>query len=79
MGSLDSKKKNNCDCLSVSVIGHCPEKSQGDHHSKQKYFDSQDSEIFSVEEHHEAVNDDDSTDLIHSSSRDSSSLTLESK
>ncbi|KAL8169679.1 UNVERIFIED_CONTAM: Tetratricopeptide repeat protein 17 [Gekko kuhli] len=58
--------------------GHCPEKSQGDSHSKQKYYDLQDSEIFSVEENHEAITEDDSTDLTHSSTRDSSSLTLES-
>nr|XP_056706766.1 tetratricopeptide repeat protein 17 isoform X2 [Euleptes europaea] len=61
-----------------SCSGHCPEKSQGDSHSKQKYFDSQDSEIFSVEENHEAVTEDGSVDLMHGSTRDSSSLTLES-
>ncbi|XP_060117364.1 tetratricopeptide repeat protein 17 isoform X2 [Heteronotia binoei] len=61
-----------------SCNGHCSEKSQGDSHSKEKYFDLQDSEIFSVDENYEAVSEDDSTGLMHSSTRDSSSLTLES-
>ncbi|XP_015266824.1 PREDICTED: tetratricopeptide repeat protein 17 isoform X2 [Gekko japonicus] len=61
-----------------SCSGHCPEKSQGDNHSNQKYFDLEDSEIFSVEENHEVVIEDDSTDHTHSATRDSSSLTLES-
>uniref|UniRef100_A0ACB8G416 Tetratricopeptide repeat protein 17 n=1 Tax=Sphaerodactylus townsendi TaxID=933632 RepID=A0ACB8G416_9SAUR len=61
-----------------SCSGHCPEKSQGDSHSMQKYFDTQDSEMFSAVGNHEAVTDDDSVDLMHSSTRDSSSLTLES-
>ncbi|XP_077178336.1 tetratricopeptide repeat protein 17 [Paroedura picta] len=61
-----------------SCSDHCPEKSQGDSHSKQKYFDLPDSEVFSVEENHEVASGDDSTALLHSSTRDSSSLTLES-
>ncbi|XP_054828239.1 tetratricopeptide repeat protein 17 isoform X2 [Eublepharis macularius] len=61
-----------------SCSGHCPEKSPSERHSRQKYFDSQNSAIFSVEENLETAVEDDSTDLMHSSTRDSTSLTLES-
>nr|XP_020653843.1 tetratricopeptide repeat protein 17 isoform X2 [Pogona vitticeps] len=63
---------------SSSCSGHCHEESQDDSHSKQKYFDVQESEIISVEENLETPAEDDSTDLVRSSSRDSPSLTLES-
>ncbi|XP_042315642.1 tetratricopeptide repeat protein 17 [Sceloporus undulatus] len=62
---------------SSSCSGQCHEKSQDDSHTKQKYFDIQDSEIILMEENIEAATDD-STDLIHSSTRDPSPLTLES-
>lgn len=65
--------------MSVCFTGHCHEKSQGNSHIKQKYLDKPDSEIISMEENLVAVTDDDSTDLLHSSTTESSSLTLESK
>ncbi|XP_053115881.1 tetratricopeptide repeat protein 17 [Hemicordylus capensis] len=63
---------------SSTCNGHCHEKSQDDSHAKQKYFDTQDSESISMEDNPEAAAEDDSTDLVHSSTSDSSSLTLES-
>ncbi|XP_008103942.1 tetratricopeptide repeat protein 17 isoform X3 [Anolis carolinensis] len=62
---------------SSSCSGHCHEKIQDNSHTKQKYFDMQDSDIVLMEENLES-SPDDSTDLIHSSTRESSPLTLES-
>ncbi|KAJ6667171.1 hypothetical protein lerEdw1_017149 [Lerista edwardsae] len=61
---------------SLTCSGHCHGKNPDESHNKQKYFDAQGSEIVSVEEHLDAVPKDDPTDLVHSSERDSSSLTL---
>nr|XP_034971950.1 tetratricopeptide repeat protein 17 [Zootoca vivipara] len=63
---------------SSACSGHCHGKSQGNSHTKQKYLDKPDSEIISMEENLAAVTEDDSTDLLHSSTTESSSLTLES-
>uniref|UniRef100_A0A8D0BEB9 Tetratricopeptide repeat protein 17 n=1 Tax=Salvator merianae TaxID=96440 RepID=A0A8D0BEB9_SALMN len=59
---------------SSACHGHCHKKSQDNSHTKQKYYDSLDSEIISREENLEAGTEGDSTDLV----QNSSSLTLES-
>lgn len=64
---------------SVSLAGHCHEKNEGGNHSKQKYFDAQEPKIETVEGNLDAIPRDDSADLVYSSARDSSSLTLGSK
>nr|XP_060620530.1 tetratricopeptide repeat protein 17 [Anolis sagrei ordinatus] len=61
---------------SSTCSGHCHGKGQDVSHTKQKYFDMQDSDIVLMEENIES-SPDDSTDLIHSSTKESS-LTLES-
>ncbi|XP_061466796.1 tetratricopeptide repeat protein 17 isoform X2 [Rhineura floridana] len=63
---------------SSACSGHCHEKRQDNSHTRQKYFDLPNSEIVLMEENLEAVTEDDSTDLSHSSTTDSSSLTFES-
>lgn len=61
---------------SLTCSGHCHEKNEGGNHSKQKYFDAQEPKIETVEGNLDAIPRDDSADLVYSSARDSSSLTL---
>ncbi|KAK9409882.1 tetratricopeptide repeat protein 17 [Crotalus adamanteus] len=63
---------------SSTCSGYCHEKSQDDNHAMQKYFNSQDSDIILIEETLKTAAEDDLTDQVHGSARESSSLTLES-